>query len=270
MNGAPDPAYVLARRALLDALDALGAHRDSVILVGAQAVYLHTGAAQMAVPEYTTDADLALDPRSLQPHPLLTDVLGAARFKPGKNPGTWIGTGGVEVDLLVPHSLGGGGRRGARLLHHGNQVARKARGLEAALVDHAHHRISSLEAGVDARAHEMRVAGSAALLVAKIHKIVDRAGTPDRAKDKDALDVLRLLQAVSTDDLAAGLRRLLSEAIAAEVTHGAIEHLRVLFAAAGIGAEMAARAVVPLEDPDTIKASCGALASDLVAALARE
>jgi hypothetical protein len=88
MTGAPDPAYVLARRVLLDALDALGAHRDSIILVGAQAVYLHTGASQMAVPEYTTDADLALDPRLLQPHPLLADVLGAAHFRPGKNPGT--------------------------------------------------------------------------------------------------------------------------------------------------------------------------------------
>ena len=101
MNGAPDPDYILARRVLLDALDALGSHRDSVILIGAQAVYFHTGRAEIAVAEYTTDADLALDPRALQPHPLLNDVLGTGGFRLGKNPGTWIGASNVEVDLLV-------------------------------------------------------------------------------------------------------------------------------------------------------------------------
>jgi hypothetical protein len=267
MTGAPDPAYVLARRVLLDALDALGAHRDSIILVGAQAVYLHTGASQMAVPEYTTDADLALDPRLLQPHPLLADVLGAAHFRPGKNPGTWIGASDVEVDLLVPDSLGGGGRRGARLEHHGNLVARKAKGLEAALVDHAQHRIVSLEPAVDPRRHDIRVAGPAALVIAKLHKIADRTGGRGRAEDKDALDVLRLLQAIPTADLGGRFVALLAEWIAAEVTREAIEHLKALFATpGGAGAEMAARAVVPLDDPDTIRASCAVLASDLVAA----
>jgi hypothetical protein len=43
-----DPQVVSARRALLDALDALGPHRDAVILVGAQAIYLHTGSAEVA------------------------------------------------------------------------------------------------------------------------------------------------------------------------------------------------------------------------------
>lgn len=35
---------VAARSALLDALEALHAHRDAVIVIGAQAIYLHTGA----------------------------------------------------------------------------------------------------------------------------------------------------------------------------------------------------------------------------------
>lgn len=38
-----DPVYVVARAALPDALDALGEQRDAVVLVGAQAIYLHTG-----------------------------------------------------------------------------------------------------------------------------------------------------------------------------------------------------------------------------------
>jgi hypothetical protein len=60
MPGASE--YVAARRALLDALEALREHIDSIVVVGAQAVYLHTGAAELAVAEFTTDADLALDP----------------------------------------------------------------------------------------------------------------------------------------------------------------------------------------------------------------
>lgn len=56
---------VEARAALLDALAALEAHRDSVILVGAQAVYLHTGQASFAIAEATKDSDLVIDPRSL-------------------------------------------------------------------------------------------------------------------------------------------------------------------------------------------------------------
>ena len=51
MTGAPDPLYVLARAALLDALEALGPQRDATILVGAQAIYLHTGDIDLAVPD---------------------------------------------------------------------------------------------------------------------------------------------------------------------------------------------------------------------------
>ena len=39
----PTDLLVQTRAALLDAIDALGAHRDAVIVIGAQAVYLRTG-----------------------------------------------------------------------------------------------------------------------------------------------------------------------------------------------------------------------------------
>ena len=65
MLGAPDPVYVRARRVLLDALDALREHRGAVLLVGAQAIYLHTGEVDLAVAPYTSDADLALNPTVL-------------------------------------------------------------------------------------------------------------------------------------------------------------------------------------------------------------
>jgi hypothetical protein len=45
----PDPEYIAARRVLLDALEALGAHRKAVVLVGAQAIYLHVGEGDLAV-----------------------------------------------------------------------------------------------------------------------------------------------------------------------------------------------------------------------------
>ncbi len=58
--------YVLSRRVLLDALEALGKHRQAVILVGSQAVYLHVGDADLAVAPFTTDGDLAIVPDDLE------------------------------------------------------------------------------------------------------------------------------------------------------------------------------------------------------------
>jgi len=52
-----DELYILARRVLLDALEALGPHRDAVVLVGAQAIYLRVGEADLAVAPFTTDRD---------------------------------------------------------------------------------------------------------------------------------------------------------------------------------------------------------------------
>ena len=66
-----DELYVIARRVLIDALEALGPHRDAAIIVGSQAIYLHTGDAELAVAVYTTDADIALDPALLDEIPPL-------------------------------------------------------------------------------------------------------------------------------------------------------------------------------------------------------
>ena len=64
MSGGPDPLYVRARTALLDAAEALAEQLDAVVLVGAQAVYLHTGDADFVAP-YTTDADFCVAPADL-------------------------------------------------------------------------------------------------------------------------------------------------------------------------------------------------------------
>jgi hypothetical protein len=73
-------------------------------------------------------------------------------------PGTWLrevttdrGPVIVPVDLLVPQSFGGGGRRGARIPPHDKLEARKVPGLEAALLDNDPMRIESLEPDVAPR-----------------------------------------------------------------------------------------------------------------------
>ena len=67
MSGDPDPLYVRARAALLDAAEAIPNKLEAVVLVGAQAVYIHTGDADFgAVAAYTTDADSCVAPAELQ------------------------------------------------------------------------------------------------------------------------------------------------------------------------------------------------------------
>ena len=87
MSGGPDPLYVRARTALLDAADALAEQLDALVLVGAQAIYLHTGRAEFAVAEYTTDADFCVAPEVLTDEPLLPGLLEARGFSLGQHPG---------------------------------------------------------------------------------------------------------------------------------------------------------------------------------------
>jgi len=270
--GAPDPIYVLARRVLLDALEGLGDQRRAVILVGAQAIYLHVGDADLAVAAFTTDGDLAIVPSDLRPEPKLAETLAHAGFRPSPNLGTWVkeallegATAQVHIDLLVPEVVGGAGRRGARLDVHGTRVARKAKGLEAALIDRHLMVVAALDRD-DPRSYELWVAGPAALLVAKVHKIHERGDAPTRRQDdKDALDVLRLLRGISTEILARSIRTLLTDTIAGGVVREAIDFLSRLFGEpSSRGSQMAARAAVPLESAETIAASCSALAQDLL------
>lgn len=281
MPGAPDPEYVKARRALLDVLEALGDHRASLVLVGAQAIYIVLGEDTLAVSPFTIDADLVLgvspfttdvdvglDPRRLVDVPLLDDAMAAKGFAlvQGKV-GTWSAADGVEIDLLVPEVFGGGGRRAARIPPHGDRAARKVHGLEGALIDQQPVRVASLDEADD-RTFEVMCAGPAALLVAKLIKIRDRAGTRARQDDKDALDILRLLRGTDSLDLAARLRRLKGSDISCDVTEEGLQLLEQLFGSAvSDGSQMAVRATAGIEDPEQIAASCAALAGDVLVAV---
>jgi len=265
--GELDEQYIRARGALLDATDALEPHLDSLVLVGAQAIYIHTGAADIAVAEFTTDADFSVEPALLSDEPRLADLLEASGFTAREHPGGWRTPSGVYVDIMVPEALAGPGTRGADLGTHGRRVARRALGLEGARIDREIHTIVALDP-TDARNVTMNVAGPGALVVAKVHKIRERTANDDRVRDKDALDIYRLLQAISTDDLAARLQRLRGSQEAGEVTTQAIEYLGELFAAGtGTGVAMAVRATRAIIDPDEVTLTLVTLTSRLLQAL---
>ncbi|MEV7228471.1 hypothetical protein AB0M79_15810 [Polymorphospora sp. NPDC051019] len=243
MSTSTDPLYIAARRVLLDAFEALAEHRKAVILAGAQAIYVRTGDAELdiSIAPFTTDADLTLDPRMLGQEPKIEEAMRSAGFRLTTEPGIWIAStaiGGrtvdVPVDLLVPERLAGRGRRSAELPTHGKNAARRTPGLEAAAADHSNVLITSLEPQVDRRALLVPVAGTAALLVAKAHKLHERltavdARRLDRVKPKDASDVIRLMQSDPADHVGARLRTLANDDMAGASVREGVEHLRELF-----------------------------------------
>ncbi len=276
-----DPRYVAARRALLDALFALQGHADALVIAGAQAVYLHTGDGDLSIAPFTTDADLAVNPQRLSRDPLIEAAMKDAGFTLALydghiEPGIWTATVkvgaesvDVPVDLIVPEAIApSGGHRGARLGIHGKQAARKASGLEGCLVDHAPMVIAALEPD-DRRAITAEVAGPAALLIAKAHKLHDRLRSTKagRLDDKDAADVLRLMQTTKPAEVGQTLRRLTQDETAGEVTTAAIAYLNRFFGRRGApGIEMAMRATRLALPAARVEAICIAYAAVLTAA----
>ena len=85
MSGDIEPEYVEARRALLDALDTLARHRDALILVGAQAIYLHVAKPIWPWQPFTTDGDIAPTPCSGD-DPRIAEAMMQAGFRLGVPP----------------------------------------------------------------------------------------------------------------------------------------------------------------------------------------
>ncbi len=265
LTGDSDNLLVQARSALLDALNALGAHADSVVIIGAQAIYLHTGAVPVAVAETTKDSDIAIDVRNLGEDPLIEDAMMDAGFHKDIQPGSWLSPKGIPVDLMVPESLAGAGRRSVEAPPHDRHALRRAVGLEAAMVDNTVLTIRSL-GNDDTREVQVRVAGPAALLVAKMHKLGERNDkSPTRLNDKDAYDVYRLLVAVKTDVLAEVIARLLQDDFTREVTEAALSYLKALFETPeSVGSVMAGRAEQGVGYPEVVSQACSVLTEDLL------
>lgn len=202
------PEYVAARRVLLDALAALEAHLDAMVLVGAQAVYLHTGDADLGIAPTTTDADIVLSPDRLADQPLLREALVGALFSPGPTPG-------------------------------------------------------ALEPG-DGRRFRLRVAGPAALLVAKVIKIAERHADQRRMKPKDGMDVLLLLQRADLTVVANRLNSLAGDPMAGAVTRQALAELRDNAQRPDGPIAVLAATALPASDWDSTTLSVASLVEELL------
>lgn len=268
--------YVVARRVLLDALVALREQSDAVTIVGAQAIYLRSAEVELSVASYTSDADLSLDPQRLADAPLLEQAMADAGFARGiaDHAGSWLRAervgavmADIAVDLLVPEGLSTGGRRSVKIPPHHKMSARRVLGLEAATVDSDPMVVASLEPDLDERVITARVAGPAALLVAKVYKIRQRAGEVGQARltDKDAGDVVRLMMTeAGPAEVAERFAVLLADQRTREVTRTGLGYLEELFGApATTGTEMAVAALAGGLDEQTVRA----LAPGYVAAL---
>ena len=243
------------------------------MLVGAQAIYFHTGDADVPIASSTTDADLALIPDQLGDTPLVEDAMRDAGFsldlQAGGQPGAWLSPDGIPVELLVPRALDRGAtRRSADLSPHARESARKVVGLEAAALDHTMETLSAIDSD-DPRSAELRIAGPAALMVAKLHKIGERAAARDRLLNKDSHDLYRLLLHAPATSLAPRLSWLHDTALAGDVTKRALEYLRELSGSEDAPIpQMAAEAESAIGgDPAVLAARVWALAQDLLDAL---
>ena len=164
----------------------------------------------------------------------------------------------VPVDLIVPAQLAPkAGRRGARLPGgHGNRAARKTRGVEGALVDH------------DPFLLGVNVAGAAALVVAKAHKLGERLATPSRLLAKDADDLYRLFEATAVTQMATTTKRLLADERSSAATKQALDYLFQLFGTPrSPGVELATQALADVADASTVTSMVVGYVRDLAQAL---
>ncbi|MDR1767205.1 MAG: hypothetical protein LBR32_02030, partial [Propionibacteriaceae bacterium] len=196
---------VASRRLLVRAVKALEEFKDAVTVIGAHAVHVWVEQAWGPISmEATRDADIALNPLFVTDNPKLADLMAGAGIAPAlaDRPGIYGLADEAElewsrrttVDLIVPEVYAGSGRRAARLPGQ-RHAASRAVGLELAIWDRAVTKLSTLDPpheSVDAY-----VAGPAALLTAKAHKVHERlAGAvrrPDRLRAKDSGDVALLM-----------------------------------------------------------------------------
>jgi hypothetical protein len=256
--GAVDPGLVLARNDLITIVQLLGPQARALTVVGAQAVYEMAGDDDLPVSPATSDADFVVAPELLLDHPRIDETMLAAGFHVlTDRPGIWL-RGGSGVDFLVPETVAGSGRRSVTLPHdHGTMAVGRAAGLELALVDRHLRRLSSFD--TDA-AVEVHVAGHAALLCAKAHKLHERLANetrrPDRVLPKDALDMYRLMRTSTPAAVARVFKRAARDDRCAAAAANAADYLCAIFGPNGRGAGLLAAAL-----PDDVAAAAGAEAT---------
>lgn len=258
-----------AREALLDALEALAAHRDAIVVIGAQAVYLRTVTGSTRVPPFTRDVDLGVDITVLGDHPRIEEALERAGFVANANgPGSWTSPTGVHTDLMAPSSVVLGGRRSVPNPPHNRMAVRQTPGIEGILSDRDVIDVRSLGTGAP-RSAQALVAGPAALIVAKAIKIEERRHGPDRRLvDKDAHDILRILQVWDTAALVTRMKKILDDPRSRDMGDRALAELGTIFANdQAPGSRMVKNVERGVGDPEIAASAAVVLTGDFRSAL---
>lgn len=198
-----------SRRAIINVVEVLQVHWESLTLVGAHAVLLRT--MELDVPRMPTgDGDLGVTPGLVGGVPSIEALLSAAGYehRTTARPGLWGRTSYDEpdgtrsfrekIDLLAPHGLSGTAsrsKRGVPALQraHGKLAVGNALGLELAAFNRSLVEISDF---ADPRlTAEIHVAEIPALILAKGSKIGERLREPRKGpvRDKDLGDLWRLM-----------------------------------------------------------------------------
>ncbi len=242
----PGAELIRARAVLLHGLRALGAQREAIVVMGAQAVYEHTKDLIEVGLTVTTDGDTGVLPHLVDPNFDIGQAMLSAGFSPASDPPGiwWIDVDGdrVAFDLLVPGALAGPGRRGARVPGQDKRHIGRADGLELCIVDRELHVLDPLDG--TGEFVEAYIAGPAAIMCAKAYKLAERIneadrGAKNRVKAKDAGDVWRLMAVTDPRSVASVFAEGEADpALAAAVCQGR-SYLRDLFSPGGVGVQLA-------------------------------
>lgn len=203
-----------SRRLLINTIKALQEFAQSATVVGAHAVHVWVEQAWGPIEmEATRDGDVVINPVFVAESPKLLDLMGRIGAAPAlpDRPGVYgyvseselPSAERITVDLIVPEAYAGPGRRAARIPGQGN-AATRALGLELGVWDRHPTTLSTVDGPTDGT--RAFVAGPAALLVAKAHKVHERLQQvitrPDRLRPKDSGDVALLMMVSSGEDAA--------------------------------------------------------------------
>lgn len=262
-------AVETARKALLDTLEALEMHLEALVLVGAQAVYLHTQDFISEVAPATVDADFALDVTKLESSPDIELVLLKSNFAYSEtgNPGQWVTPEGIPVDIMVPRKTSGriGKGRSPRLEGHSNKSVRITQGLEGCVVSYQEMIVTSLSPQ-DTRSFQIKVANGASIIIAKCFKIAEHLEQERKIESKDSFDVYRLLSHLPIQQLVNEFNELLTNDISREVTLQGLDYFKRLFTAGTVAPGVVAVGVTVqgVGNVEVTKASALNLASQLL------
>ena len=198
-----------SRRAIINVVEVLQVHAESLTLIGAHAVLLRT--MDLDVPRMPTgDGDLGVTPGLVSDLPSIETLLADAGYehRTTARPGLWGRERYEEpdgkqsfrekIDLLAPHGLSGTASRSKRGVHalqpaHGKLAVGNALGLELAAFNRSLVTITDF---ADPRlTADLQVAEIPALILAKGSKIGERLREPRKGpvRDKDLGDLWRLM-----------------------------------------------------------------------------